>query len=413
MTKAAKTNRFVNNAFLAAALFICTLFVSVFMIGVQTAQAKEQIVINPYGDEESYELPDKPYEPRVTKLNTSSVTLKWDDRYYTRAEGYEISEYNASTKKYTVIGTTKSKSYKITGLKTASKHSYAVRGYRIIYGKKYYGSYSTRCNLSTSPNAATLNKVSYSSKGKMKVSWKKVSGVSGYMIQYSTSSKFPSGGATCNYAVSKEGTTSVTIGGLATKTYYVRVCAYKQVDGKKYCSKWSKSKKVAVKKGLTLKEMLNYTKTDLSGRKAIKELTDNGVDIKKYNSTYARIKAIYDWHSKHAKEFSSCAACNGNFNSCISSLYKNSKKQYDQFIYLAEGDFKNSNGKKVMHKWPVIYVSGVKYIIDPRMQGYTGNYKGTTYFGVASGSKLGKRYLFDRYYITWNSAERENIIKYS
>ena len=97
--------------------------------------------------------------------------------------------------------------------------------------------------------------ISKLTKGKkqFKVSWKKVSGVSGYQIQYSTSSKF-----------TKKTTKSSTIGSnkskspskaikslKAKKTYYVRVRTYKNVkfNGKtvKVYSGWSKVKSVKTK----------------------------------------------------------------------------------------------------------------------------------------------------------------------
>ena len=66
----------------------------------------------------------------------------------------------------------------------------------------------------------------------------------GYQIQYSTSSNFK--GAKTVTLSNK--TTAKKVKGLKSKKkYYVRVRTYKTVDGKKYCSKWSKVKTVKTK----------------------------------------------------------------------------------------------------------------------------------------------------------------------
>ena len=78
---------------------------------------------------------------------------------------------------------------------------------------------------------------------KMFVSWKKVKGAKGYQIQYATNKK---------YRKAKKITTSktkYTIKKLKKKkTYYVRVRAYAVNNGKKVYGKWSKVKKVKIKK---------------------------------------------------------------------------------------------------------------------------------------------------------------------
>ncbi len=102
------------------------------------------------------------------------------------------------------------------------------------------------------PGKTSISKLT---KGKkyFKVTWKKVSAVSGYQIQYSTSKKF-----------TKKTTKAVTVKGnkakkpsktikklKSKKTYYVRVRTYKTVKvngkAKKVYSSWSKVKSVKIK----------------------------------------------------------------------------------------------------------------------------------------------------------------------
>lgn len=99
----------------------------------------------------------------------------------------------------------------------------------------------------TSSKAPKLKKpaISKLTKGKkqIKVSWKKVSGVTGYQIQYSTSKKFTKK-TTKTVKVKGYKKTSATVKKLKSKkTYYVRIRTYK---GKSYSS-WSKVKSVKTK----------------------------------------------------------------------------------------------------------------------------------------------------------------------
>lgn len=93
-------------------------------------------------------------------------------------------------------------------------------------------------------NKSSISKVKNVKTKKAQVTIKKASSVTGYQIQYSTSSKYKSG----NKSV-KTKKTSYTIKNLKKgKKYYVRVRSYKTVDGKTYYSSWSGSKTVTIKK---------------------------------------------------------------------------------------------------------------------------------------------------------------------
>ncbi|MDE5965699.1 MAG: fibronectin type III domain-containing protein [Lachnospiraceae bacterium] len=77
------------------------------------------------------------------------------------------------------------------------------------------------------------------------VKWKKVT-CSGYEIQYADNAKMKKA---VTKTIKKSGTTKLTVKKLkAKKKYYVRVRAYKTINGKKYYSGWSKIKSVKTKK---------------------------------------------------------------------------------------------------------------------------------------------------------------------
>ena len=81
----------------------------------------------------------------------------------------------------------------------------------------------------------------------MTVKWKKVSGVTGYEVQYSTDKKFKKG--VKKVTVKKGATTSTTIKKLTKKkTYYVKVRAYLTIGKSTFHSKWSGVKSVKITK---------------------------------------------------------------------------------------------------------------------------------------------------------------------
>ena len=93
---------------------------------------------------------------------------------------------------------------------------------------------------------ATVKKAKSTKKKTIQVQWKKLSGVTGYQVQTALDKKFKKGKKT--YTVKKAKTTKKTIKKLKRKKkYFVRVRAYKTVNGKKYYGSWSKAKSVKVK----------------------------------------------------------------------------------------------------------------------------------------------------------------------
>ena len=80
---------------------------------------------------------------------------------------------------------------------------------------------------------------------KILVRWKTVDGASGYEIQYATSKKFKK---PKTVKAGSASASSIKTGKVKKKkTYYVRVRAYKDVDGVRVYSSWSKTKKLRIK----------------------------------------------------------------------------------------------------------------------------------------------------------------------
>lgn len=106
----------------------------------------------------------------------------------------------------------------------------------------YCGAYNTK---TAKPKATKISKLT-AGKKQFKATWKKVSGVTGYQIQYSTNKSFKKGNKTVTVKGAKK--TSAAVKKLKSKKkYYVRIRTYKTVNGKKVYSSWSSAKTIKTK----------------------------------------------------------------------------------------------------------------------------------------------------------------------
>ena len=109
-----------------------------------------------------------------------------------------------------------------------------------------YNKAVVKITVTVRPSGTVLYKLTNNTKGRMKVTWKKNSSVSGYRIQYSIDKNFKKGVGTVT--IGKNKTTSGTLSKLKKgKTYYVRIATYKKAGDKIYSS-WSKVKKIKITK---------------------------------------------------------------------------------------------------------------------------------------------------------------------
>lgn len=184
----------------------------------------------------------------VNALPAESVVLEYSN------EINPVLKLSATA--YTYNGKVRKPSVTVkAGEKTFSASEFAVK---YSGGRKNVGKYSVTVTMKgkytgkktiafrINPKGTAVQKLT---KGKkmMKVTWKaQKTQVSGYRIQYSTSSKFKKD--THIKTVKSYKTKSLKVKRLkAKKKYYVRIQTYKTVGGIKYCSGWSKAKSVKTK----------------------------------------------------------------------------------------------------------------------------------------------------------------------
>lgn len=184
--------------------------------------------------------------PRVSAYANNFVTLTWDKQ--TAANGYEVFKYDASSKKYVLyknITNPNTNTCKVTGLASNKKYDFKVRAYQIDDSEKTYAPFGAVVSQYTSIANPKLNSAKSTSKKKIKASWSKVGGASGYQVMWSTYKNFSK-----NYktkSVKAKSLSKTVTAAQSKKTYYVRVRAYKTISGKKVYSPWSSTKKVKTK----------------------------------------------------------------------------------------------------------------------------------------------------------------------
>lgn len=184
--------------------------------------------------------------PRISAYANNFVTLTWDKQ--TAANGYEVFKYDASSKKYVLyknITNPNTNTCKVTGLASNKKYDFKVRAYQIDDSEKTYAPFGAVVSQYTSIAKPKLNSAKSTSKKKIKASWSKVGGASGYQVMWSTYKNFSKNYKTKSVKAKYSSKTVTTA--QSKKTYYVRVRAYKTINGKKVYSQWSSTKKVKTK----------------------------------------------------------------------------------------------------------------------------------------------------------------------
>lgn len=104
---------------------------------------------------------------------------------------------------------------------------------------------SASCKVIVLPGTCPTPRVTQLGGGKVKVTWNKRTGVSGYAVQFSKKSSFS--GAKTNYF--GKGVTAIQVSNMAKTTYFFRMRAYITVNGKKYFGNWSGTRRVVMRSG--------------------------------------------------------------------------------------------------------------------------------------------------------------------
>lgn len=117
----------------------------------------------------------------------------------------------------------------------------------IVKGLGSYAGTTAGKNFTIKPKTVKTTSLKKAAAGKLTLKWKShKTQTTGFQIRYSTTKSFKSG-TYKSVTLSKKSATSKTVSKLKKgKTYYVKIRAYKTVDGKKIYSSWSTARKVKV-----------------------------------------------------------------------------------------------------------------------------------------------------------------------
>ncbi|MGN0531956.1 MAG: fibronectin type III domain-containing protein [Eubacterium sp.] len=180
---------------------------------------------------------------KLSSRTTTSLTLKWDK--VTGAKGYYLYRYYSDTKTYKKVRTVSggsNTSITVSGLTPGSNRRYAVAAYATKVGTR-----SARLSVATSPSKVTFTSLTALSSGRLKSNWKKVSGyATGYQIYWSRNKSFTN--VVAKTKITGKSTVSYTGKGFNKGVrYYVKVRAYKVIDGKTFYGAWSGYRSVVAK----------------------------------------------------------------------------------------------------------------------------------------------------------------------
>lgn len=207
--------------------------------------SKEKIVVpKPEIPNKPEEKPNKVSGIKATSNSYNSIKLTWN-KTVNGANGYAVYRSTSKDGKYTLRKTITSKNtieFTDTGLDTNTTYYYKVRPYRMTADKKEYGSYSEIVCAKPVLSKTTITVSSTSKKATIK--WNKVLGASGYKVYSATSSN---GTYSLKKTITSINTLSYTNTNLVSgKTYYYKVRAYRNVNGKVVYGPYSavKSKKI-------------------------------------------------------------------------------------------------------------------------------------------------------------------------
>ena len=177
----------------------------------------------------------------TSSVTPDSVTLSWNKS--AGATGYRIYIYNNGTKKWDIaLKATHKTTAVISGLETSKSYRYAVRPYYnsgdgIIWASKYISK-----TITATLDTPELKALHSSAKGRVTISWSKVTPVDGYQVWVSDSEK-GTYKKVSNFSVRS----TYLYGYESGQTCYFKVRAYKKIDGVYVYSDCTAPKAVKIK----------------------------------------------------------------------------------------------------------------------------------------------------------------------
>ena len=193
---------------------------------------------------------------KVARSSNTALKVSWAK--VAGASGYVVyrsTKADTGFKAVKTITKASTVSFTNTKLKNATTYYYKIRAYKTVNGKKVYGPYTAAvAGAPLKTPAATVARKEFNT---IKISWKKITGASGYVI---VRSETKGGTYTSLATVVGNGKVSFDDDTVTTnKTYYYKVRAYKEISGVKFYGAYSAIKSTKATLGTpTIKTELGF-----------------------------------------------------------------------------------------------------------------------------------------------------------
>ncbi|MGN1418722.1 MAG: hypothetical protein ACI4W6_05285, partial [Acutalibacteraceae bacterium] len=221
----------------------------------------------------------------------NKIKISWNKQ--SGVTGYAVYRSTSKTGTYSKVATVKGASSVsfVDSVSTGKTYYYKVRAYKTVGSTNYYGSYSSIVSAKAVPTAPSV-KAASNGYNKIKISWNKQSGVTGYAVYRSTSKT-----GTYSKVATVKGASSVSFVDTVSsgKTYYYKVRAYKTVSSTNYYGSYSsvvsakavpaKTSGVAVKSTESRKATVSWSAVSGASGYEIYRSTKSG-------GTYTKVKTV-------------------------------------------------------------------------------------------------------------------------
>lgn len=267
-----------------------------------------------------------------------SIALSWEQGE-AGVSGYILYMSESQTGSYKVINTVTSVSaleYTKKGLTTGKKYYFKIVAYSDVNGQRIYGTESDIVQGVPSVVAPTIKAVKVTAVTKATISWKKVSGASGYIVYKATTKN---GKYKKVATIKSKKKTSYTVSGLKNgKKYYFKVQAYRTINGKKYKGVMSDASKVIMNKlGY---EGEGYTKKckRIFGKKYYKKYASEAVAKKNMVTISIKVWDINSSNHKYTRTM--YLTVNKNIASTVRQIFREIYKGKERFPIHSIGGYR-------------------------------------------------------------------------
>ena len=171
-------------------------------------------------------------------IECRDIRISWSAVIY--ADGYTLYRSTSKNKGYKVIADVKGLSYTDTNLTPGKRYYYKIKAHGAARYQTAFSPTSAAFSIQLLPSKVSFSSLKKAGNAKAQLTWKQVTGASGYEIYRKTDS----GSWTKLKTIKKGSTTKLKAKASKNKTNKYRIRAYKTVKGKKIYGKYSKTRKI-------------------------------------------------------------------------------------------------------------------------------------------------------------------------